>query len=346
MKVGVARAKAQEWIAKHASLEPGFCGAYFSGSTVGMSDDAELAAASDIDVVVITSDTEPALKLGKFIYEGALIEVTYLSSNDIASAEEVLASYHLAGSFRMNTIIADPTGHLSKLQAEVSDSFNKRLWVDRRCENVRLKIENGLRSINPSAPLHDLVQSWLFPTGVTTHLILVAALRNPTVRKRYAAAREVLSEYGLAHVYPELLALLGCTHLTSERIEHHLDELTSTFDAAAAVAQTPFFFSTDITASARPIAIDGSRELIRSGLHHEAVFWIVATFARCHKILAADASTQLQLAHRPAFEAIISDLGFTSTGDFIPRAEGVLQYLPRLMDTVETILHKNPAIRT
>ncbi len=326
MRVGSARTAAAEWVMQHASREAGFGGAYFSGSTIGLPDDAELSAASDIDVVIVTAEAEPPRKLGKFVYRGTLVEATYLSWSQLASAEEVLTSYHLAGSFRVDTIISDPTGYLRKLQTEVSRHFAELLWVRRRCENVRQKIENGLRGIDTSAPWHDQVMAWLFSTGVTTHVLLVAALRNPTVRRRYLAAREVLKEYGHSSLYPDLLNLLGCADLTPQRVEHHLDELARTFDAAAAVAKTPFFFSTDITSAARPIAIDGSRKLIHDGDHHEAVFWIVATFARCHKILAADASSDLQRELAPAFDAIVADLGITSTGDLIRRGEEVIQF--------------------
>jgi hypothetical protein len=303
-----------------------------------------MPSASDIDIVIVTAKAEPPLKLGKFIYCGTLVEATYLSWNQLASVEEVLMSYHLAGSFRVDTIIADPTGHLRTLQTQVSSRFAELVWVRRRCENARQRIENGLRAIDTSAPFHDLVTAWLFPTGVTTHVLLVAALRNPTVRLRYLAARDVLMEYGHAGFYPDLLKLLGCDHLSPQRVQHHLDELARTFDAAAAAAKTPFFFSTDITATARPIAIDGSRELIRAGYHREAVFWIVATFARCHKILAADAPLDLQRALAPAFDALIADLGITSTGDLIRHAGDVIQFLPRLWETTEALLFSNPGI--
>jgi hypothetical protein len=344
MKVGNARTAVAKWVMEHASREAGFRGAYFSGSTIRLTDDAELPGSSDVDVVIVTEQTEPPLKLGKFVYLGTLMEVTYLSWNQLASVEEVLTSYHLAGSFQVDTIIADPAGHLRRLQKQVSRHFAERVWVRRRCENVRQKIENGLRSIDTSAPFHDQVMAWLFPTGVTTHVLLVAALRNPTVRLRYLAAREVLREYGHDGLYPDLLKLLGCAHLTPQRVEHHLDELARTFDAAAAAAKTPFFFSTDITAAARPIAIDGSRKLIRDGFHREAVFWIVATFARCHTILAADAPPDLQRELAPAFDEIVADLGITSTDDRIRRAEDVIEFLPRLWETTETILSANPGI--
>jgi hypothetical protein len=329
---------------QNACREDGFRGAYFSGSTIGLPDNAVFLATSDIDIVIVTAQAEPPIKLGKFVYRGTLMEVTYLSWYLFVSVEEVLTSYHLAGSFRVDTIISDPSGHLHKLQTQVSRHFSERAWVRRRCENAQQRIENGLRAIDYSAPLHDQVMSWLFPTGVTTHVLLVAALRNPTVRLRYLAAQDVLTEYGHVDLYPELLNLLGCAHLTSQRVEQHLAMLAQTFDATATVAKTPFFFSTDITATARPIAIDGSQQLIRAGYHREAVFWIVATFARCHKILAVDASTEMQRTLAPAFADILADLGITSTDALIRRAEETLKFLPTLWETTEAILFANPDI--
>lgn len=341
--VGYARAAAADWVQRHVSKSEGYIGAYFSGSTVGLPDTAVLPVASDIDIVVVLSLAEPPLKPGKFVYRGVLVEVTYLSVNLLASSDEVLASYHLAGSFRVDTIVDDPSGFLRKLQNGVSQCFTQRAWVQRRCENVRSKIEKGLQSIDTSAPMHDQVMSWLFSTGIMTHVLLVAALRNPTVRRRYEAAREVMAEYGHTAVYEELLKLLGCADWTSQRAEHHLAGLARTFDAAASVAKTPYFFSSDITTAARPIAIDGSRELIKNGLHREAVFWIVATFARCHKIMAADAP-ELQRELLPAFQAVVADLGITSSDDIIRRAGDALRYMPRLWQTAEAIIAANPDI--
>ena len=148
-------------------------------------------------------------------------------------------------------------------------------------------------------------------------------IRRRTVRLRYLAAREVLQEYGYEDLYWELLALLGCADWMPQQVQRHLDSLERTFDAAAAVAETPFFFSSDITPAARPIAVDASRELIQSGFHREAVFWIVATFARCHMILGTDAS-QLQRSLTPAFNALLADLGVHSRDDLVQRGKQVL----------------------
>lgn len=344
MRVGTAREAAVDWVVRHASREADFLGAYFIGSTVGLPDDAELAPGSDIDVVVVTSASSEPLKPGKMLHSGALLEVTLLPWQLLSSADEVLGSYHLAAGLRVDTLIADPTGDLRTLQEYVAQHFAEEVWVRRRCRNVREKIETGLESIDALAPWHDQVTAWLFATGVTTHVLLVAALRNPTVRLRYLAARELLDEYDRLSLYPELLRLLGCAELTADRVEYHLADLARTFDAAAAVAKTRFFFSSDITPAARPIAIDGSRSLIRSGNHREAVFWIVATFARCNKILAADASQAIQGEFAGAFSEVLADLGIFSTEDLLRRADSVLQFLPELSANAEEIVAINPSV--
>ena len=90
--------------------QPEFIGAYFTGSTIDMPADAELPSTSDVDVKLVTASDEPTTKLGKFRYRGILLEVSHLSANQLASADDVLSSMHLASSFRgkaeASTIIA------------------------------------------------------------------------------------------------------------------------------------------------------------------------------------------------------------------------------------------------
>lgn len=344
MRVGTAREIALDWVMRYASSEDWFKGAHFSGSTVDLPDDAELPPTSDIDVVLIGSETVSFPKPGKLTHQGVLLDVTYRSWHRLASVEDVCASYHLANCYRTDTIIADPTGDLEMLQAEVARSFDHRDKVRCRAEDAWCKAERLLGNVDHSAPRHDQVTSWLFGTGVMAHVPLVAALRNPTVRLRFLAAREVLDEYGHHEVYESLLHLLGCGDLTAQRVDQHLSGLARTFDATVAVSRTSFFFSADITARARPVAIDGSRELIKNGHHREAMFWILATFTRCHKILAADASSAVRSTLSPAFSEALTDVGITSPGDLGTRASLARQYLPTLWKVAEEILSKNPVI--
>jgi hypothetical protein len=250
----------------------------------------------------------------------------------------------MAGSNRTPGIIADPSGQLTKLQAGVSKEYAKRHWVLKRCEDAKGRILRHLQGLNEAQPFHDQVTPWLFAAGVTTHVLLVAGLRNPTVRRRYVAARELLADYRRLDFYETLLELLGCARMSRTRAEHHLAALADVFDATKAIVKTPFPFASDISDVARPIAIDGSRELIERGYHREAVFWMVATYARCQKVLYHDAPIGLRDTYSPGFRQLAGDLGITSFADLRQRSEQVKDFLPRLWEVAEVIVAANPGI--
>jgi hypothetical protein len=352
--VGDARAAAGDWVRDVAARQPGYLGAFVTGSTVYLPDPADLPESSDIDVTIVsTADELP--KLGKFRYHDVLLEVTYQPYELVSSAEAVLGTFFIAGSFQVNaagaqpepvlgvgehppsnTVLDDPTGHLGRLYREVARHFAEPGWVRRRCAGVRERMIAMLGSVDGTAPWPAQVTSWLFGASMPTQLVLVAALRNPTVRLRYVAARQALADHGYADRYPELLDLLGCADLTRYQVQAHLDALARTFDASAEVARTPFFFSADITATARPVVIAGSQQLIDRGDHREAVFWIVATFARCHTILLADAP-DLGRRLAPDFAAATADLGIASTGDLRRRSAQATDHLPAISAIAEEI---------
>ncbi|MEU4716818.1 hypothetical protein AB0F73_24645 [Micromonospora purpureochromogenes] len=325
MRVGAARAVAVDWVRERMGADAGVRGAFFSGSTVGLPDGAVLPASSDVDVLLVVD--EPAGKLGKFRHRGVLLEVTAVTWAELGGPRDVLGSWVFGPCFRTDTVIADPTGRLAMIRDRVSAEFADARWVRRRCAGVRRRVEDGLRWLDDAAPLHEQVTAWLFPTSVTALLPVVAALRDPTVRRRYVRAREVLAERGLVDRYPELLDLLDGGGIGPGRVREHLVGLAATFDEAARVARTPFLFSADVTPAARAVVVDGGAELVAAGAHREAMFWTVATYARCHAILAADAPAR-EVALRPRFESALADLGVVSAVDRRRRADAVLAWLP------------------
>ncbi|PZM63557.1 hypothetical protein [Paenibacillus dendritiformis] len=63
----------------------------------------------------------------------------------------------------------------------------------------------------------------------------------------------MLLEYGHSGLYTELLEMLGCARMPSRRVEHHLGELTRTFDAAvAAISFRPAFIARPSSGSPPP----------------------------------------------------------------------------------------------
>jgi hypothetical protein len=344
MTVKEAREIARQWVMEEGSRIPGFWGAFYHGSTNWLSDAALLPATSDLDVMVVLSDPNPPTKLGKFLYRGVLLEVSYLTRDQVQSPELILGQSHMAGSFAVPSVILDPSGELTRLQEAVTRDYARRHWVRKRCEHARDKVLNNLQGLNESDPFHDQVLVWLFAAGVTTHVLLVAGLKNPTVRRRYLAVRELLAEYGRSDFYETLLEMLGCAQMTPSRVEYHLDALVPAFDAARTVIKTPFFFASDISDLSRPIAIDGSREMIARGDHREAVFWLVATHSRCQKVLHHDAPAEIRDRFGPGYQELLADLGIRSFGDLQQRGEQVRELLPRVLEVAVAIMDANPGI--
>lgn len=343
MQAQEAKAIAEQWVAKQVSHVPGFLGAFYHGSINWMADDAEVPTTSDVDVMVVF-DKPPPVKLGKIRHRDVLLEISYLSSSEVASPEQVLSTSHLAGSFRTPGIIADPTGRLTQIQAVVAREYARRRWVRARCEFVESKLRRNVLSLNASRPFYENATAWSFAAGLTTHLILVAGLRNPTVRKRYAAVRELLAEYDKLNVYERLLALLGCAEMSSERVQHHLAAMTAAFDAAKTVVRSRFFFASDISDVARPLAVDGSRALIERGLHREAVFWIIATYARCQQIFDHDAPESMGERFTPGFRELLAELGMSSWADLQRGGAEIVAMLPEVWTVAESIMDANSEI--
>ncbi len=324
---------------------PGFCGAFFHGSTTWLPDGATLPATSDLDVMVVLDGPGQRDRIGKFVYRDILLEVSTISRERLDSPERVLGDYHLAGSFRRPGLILDPSGRLARVQAGVSGEYARRKWVAERCEHAGRNLLYHLGSLDESAPLHDQVMAWLFGAGITTHVLLVAGLKNPTVRSRYVAARELLREYDHSGFYEPLLELLGCVRVSRAQAEQHLAALAAVFDAADGEVKSPFPFASDISDVARPIAIDGSRDLIERGDHREAMFWMLVTYSRCQVVLYRDAPVAMQERFSPGYRRLLGDVGIGSSADLVRRVQQIRDLLPRVEEVAQAIMAANPEIK-
>lgn len=343
MNIKDAKEIAHRWVLEEASNQVGFQGAFYHGSTNWLSDDAILPTTSDLDIMVVFADPPP-VKLGKFIYQDVMLEVSYWPADQLQSPEQVLGNYVIAGSFHGPSVIADPSGRLTELQAIVSTEYAKRKWVHKRCEHARQKVQNRLQQVGKSTPLYHQVTVCAFAAGVTTHILLVAGLENPTVRRRYMAVRELLERYDRLDFYETLLDMLGCAQMSRKQAEGHLAALSAVFDVAKTVVKPPYQFAADISDHGRPVANGGSQELIERGYHREAIFWMVATYSRCQDVLSQNAALEVQEQFHPGYHALLTDLGISSFADRQRRREQIEGLLPRVWKVAEEIMGKNPQI--
>lgn len=331
MRKREAKQRAQEWLSQKAGELPGLKGAYLSGSFLERAEEAEWPRSSDLDLVLVFETGKCPGKIGKFKECGVLLEATCIEETEFTSPERVLATHYLAYAMNAGEILLDSGGFLRKIHRETAAHYADTRWVNTRCRGFLERIRMGVEGFDPSAPFPQQVNAWLFPTGIACFPILSAALENCTVRKRYPAARRVLERYGMAEFYPRLLALLVPRPLCRETLFRHLEELERTFRLACASQgkSASYAFRSDISPAGEAAAIGGSRELLLTPHPEDAVFWMAATFARCHLILLMDGSPAYE-TRLPAFRAFLAELGIRQPEDFLRRGRGLLAFLPEL----------------
>jgi hypothetical protein len=329
-----ARAIAAAWVRDQVATTGAIDGAFLAGSINFLAPDEPLPEYSDVDLWLVTAGAgATALPRGKLAYRGLLLDVSHTAADALPSVETALADYHLAPSFNAGAILLDASGALAALHAGVAADFAQRRWIERRCDHARRHGLGYVRLFASAQTLPDRVIAWQFAAGICAHVLLVAALRNPTVRRRFAAVRDVLAEYGELPLHEELLA--------AAQAERCLTAMSAAFDAAARVPDRPFPFASDVTPVARPIAVDGSAGLLRAGLHREAMYWIAVTHSRCLRILehAGDAAGSAL-----PYRELLALLGAGSQDDLQRHIGAVVTLVPRVADAARRIIDRNPDV--
>src|SRR5437879_7517544 len=144
MLVEQARAAARQWVLDEGACLPGFAGAILTGLTLWAAEGEVLGPGSDVDVMVALDVSEPPTRLGKFVYGDVLLEVSFITGQALDSPERVLCNYHLAGSFHLPCVLADPTRHLTEVHTVVSRHFAERRWVLARCANAMERVRTWI----------------------------------------------------------------------------------------------------------------------------------------------------------------------------------------------------------
>lgn len=285
-----ARYIATDWLSANAAGMPGFAGAFLSGSVAWMQPDAPVRRGSDIDIFVVIEGSDLPSRSGKLCWKGAVLEINYLNLETISNVKAVLADYHLASAFRCDGLLADPTGKITVLRHEIGREFAKACWVRQRCSQARDRARERVLGFRGADALHDRVTTLFFGAGLCPHMILVADLANPTIRRRYIASGSVLKRYHRLDLHEQLLSTLGSLNWSRQMAQNHLADVAAGFDLACSVLRSPYKFASDMSLAARPVAIDGSLEMIQSGFHREAAFWLIAIMSRSRAVIAMDGS--------------------------------------------------------
>ncbi len=344
MLVKEAKAVVRQWVAEEVSKIPGFCGAFYAGSTNWMADDEPMPSTSDVDIKIVLDVPQLPDSYIKSSHQDIVIEASYLMKRDIPSADAVLSTYYLAKHFTTPNVIADPTGFLSAIQAEVQRNFAKREWVIKRCMNARDFAINSLQWLKPEDQFHDQAFWWLYSAGIVLHMLIVADLRNPTVAKSWVVTTDVLSQYGFLPFLDRLFTHIGCAGMDRTQVETFFCDYVEAFDYAKLYIKTPFWGSTSISDSVRPAMVDKFAAMIETGLYRQAFFWVAFFHMWCYKAIVNDAPPDVQAKTAPLFEKLVTTLCIPTIEDIARRHKETEVLIPEVWKVAEAIIAANPAV--
>lgn len=316
LTVGEARAIATRWI--DTSPLP-FIAGFIGGSAAYADENSLHEPASDVDCYLVVEGSPPEGKIGKINISGLLLDVSWIPWATIEDAE---TDAIFASLLHFGQVISDKNGRLTAVKQEIDSNFHLPTQVAGRLESIRRKIRRGLPvdTINLAPP--EQVMNWLFPATLATHIPLIAACVPLTVRKRFVAAKHVMAPAA----YEGMLTLFGFDSVTHDQAQNWLNETATLFDSTTAIASgSKRPWASDIQQDARCIAIGGSQQLIDSGFHREALYWIIATSARC-LVARADAEDNSGM-FQASFEAMLDTMGLRQAESLSRRNQAILKWI-------------------
>ena len=222
--------------------------------------------------------------------------------------------------------------------SQVAAKFDQREQIERRCEDAFANAHRFLSEVTNDNPVYAQVTNYIFGHGAFAHVLLVAALKSPTIRKRYVAVRQPLARVQGMSFYEEMLDHAGLGQFTEREVRHHLHTLEDVFNDACRYVQPTYRFAGDISDAGRRISIDGSKALIDDGFHREAMFWIAATHCRCREVLERFAPEAVKQLHDPAFQKLLQGLKLEIFSDRQEAVDSALAFIPRVMEWKKIII--------
>lgn len=287
----------KKWLDENASTFPDFAGAFLFGGIVHLSQEAYFAAYRDVDLIIVLDRSGKVEETNlELLVEGIMIEVGFMASECFSSPETILADPEVAANFAATNILADPVGNLKLLQTKVQSEFEKRKWVQARCESELKSVWGRIDSITSSETVFKKMNSLWDVLRQLTGLVALAFLKPPTHRRSLVLAKEILEDHQRPDLHAHVLRLWGSADLSRSEVQALLDRAMPVFDRAVAIHKTPVPADFKLTPHLRPYFLEASQEMIDAGCHREATYWIALPALLGSLVLMLDGSEEDQVA--------------------------------------------------
>lgn len=344
MNVREARSIARQWVADQVADAPGeLLGAFTWGSINWMAEEARLPASADVDIAVVVRELDPGRhRVAKRPYRGLAVEPCYVPRQRFASAEAVLGDYALAPNLVHGQVLLDPECLLERLRASVAPEYPRRQWIRRRC---RQKRDEGVQF----AGWGEASDSFLFAAAVAfqavhqlAQMVLIADLRNPTVKKALLAAREVLSAYGLERGHQELLALAGAADLGRDALLAAAGRCRRALDLACRWKRTPFGPDNHVNEHARATLEVDVPACVAAGTGRELAAWVGFLHSISMMALRNDAPAEVEAGAWYGYLDDMATLGVATMEEARARVAACRRAFDRFTAVCDGIVDRNP----
>jgi hypothetical protein len=344
MDAGEARKLAESWVAEEVARAPGeTLGVFTHGSVNWMADSDTFPVSSDLDLAVVVAEIDPARHHpSKRSYGDIVIEAFYLPLARLSSGEAVLADWVLGPNLAAGRVLFDREDRLAKLQRMVRPELARRKWVRQRCRSLRELALSIVTMFEASDSLVYLNAVANLALRSMAQMVLLAVLRNPTVKKALVKARDVLTAYHIAGEHQELLRLLRFTDLNDETILRVTSHARRALLDACQYLRTVFPGDNCVTLHGLPALDSDVPTYVAQGAAREIFLWVETVYTHALIALHNDAPAAVTAA---AMRLYVDDMAVIRSSTVAEARERMLACRPgldRMLGVCDDLIDRNP----
>jgi len=338
-----ARSIAERWVAEEVARFPGEVLCVFThGSINWMADDDPFPPSSDLDLVVVVPAVDPARHHPcKRPYGGIAVEVFYAPQAWFLSADTILADFRLAPNLVSGKVLFDPQRSMEELRRVVAPEFARRHWLRLRCRSVRDQALPVIAAFERSDNLPYLNAVTCLAVRAMAQMVLLADLRNPTVKKAPIKSRDILVAYDMADEHRRLLDLFGAAELADASILGAASHCGQALDQACRWLRTPFTGDNCVTVYSRPSLDIDVPACVTAGMGREIFLWVGTLYAHAMIALENDAPAAVLMAARQSYLGDMASIGAATPAEARTQLLACRPALERMVDLCDDIVARN-----
>jgi len=338
---------ARDWVTSEARNKDGFMAAYLAGSLNRQDDMSVLRPSTDVDIHILQEGSAQWERMT--VCKGVTLQVALRELSSYCTHEQILAHPFESYNLTFGKLLYDPYGFLGRFQVALRPEWARKSWVLTRCYAELCLAKQRFSRAALGTSLIQSSMAWIMGIQALSGILANAWLRPPTYRRCLLmmhqdvalASQEEIFAQGRNDLIEMVLQLAGWNRMSRSQVINLLERVARCFNNVAAAGARPASppFQAMICDGFRPMAIDGSREMIDEGYHREAMFWIHFITSILVEILATREGVQERVYADQVWRDLLESTGFSSSS-LQARSALVTEVCENTIRLAEAICHR------